>query len=320
MRVYWIAAAMALMGLLSSVGCNSYARLTVQRNFLQPSPYYKVADKPAPADWDPGTITATWIGHCTVLINFHGTTILTDPVLAKRLGLNLFGHYNIGIRRTSEAALEFPELPRIDLVLLSHAHRDHWDMATLKYFGAETTVIVPENTTDLVPKGHFGRVTELAWGQETQLGGLTVRAFRTNHWGARDPNESIQRGYNGYVIEGHGRRVVFVGDTADMPDFAQRVGPGPVELCILPIGGYNPYIHNHCSPEQAWEMFRKIGADALLATHWRTFIVSAEPVLEPMERLLAAAGNDARFVVCQAPGQTFAAPNLNDCCAPPPNR
>ena len=123
-------------------------------NMLRPTPYMPAAS-PHPKEWSDQRITVTWIGHATVLINFYGTTILTDPVLVKRLAPpNLFG-MNLGIRRITQLPLHFDDLPPIDLVLLSHAHYDHWDLATLKRFKRNTQLIIPRFTSDLVPEGRF---------------------------------------------------------------------------------------------------------------------------------------------------------------------
>ena len=297
-------------------GCRSYGAWVLAKNWLAPTPYYRVVEKPKPATWPEDHVTVTWIGHATVLINFHGTTILNDPVLGKRVGLHLFGHTNLGIRRISEAALAADELPPIDIVLLSHAHNDHWDIASLKHFDARTAAIIPVNDGDLIPRGTFGRVVELGWGQSEHLDELTVEAFPVNHWGARPTAHRPGRGYNGYVISGHGRRIVFVGDSGWMPDFSERLPDGPVDLCILPIGSYDPWIRNHASPEQAWSMFRQSRADRLLATHWYTFILSVEPPLEPMVRLLAAAGDQAGRIVCRAPCEVYVLPLPVPCPAP----
>src|SRR5690242_21719342 len=96
--------------------------------------------KPSPLKWNDGQLTASWIGHATVLINFFGIKILTDPVLFPRIGIRLPG-FTIGPKRLTAPALEFHELPKIDVVLLSHAHFDHFDLRTLHCFNKNTSVI-----------------------------------------------------------------------------------------------------------------------------------------------------------------------------------
>ncbi len=171
---------------------------------------------PEPSRWDDSRLTAAWLGHATVLINFFGVTILTDPVLFPRCGIRL-PQLTIGPKRLTKPALEWNALPPIDLVLLSHAHFDHFDMRTLHRFSKETAVITAPRTRDLLRWTSFLDVTELRWGEEREIigpnGSITVKAIRVNHWGARTLRD-IYRGYNGYIIEGRGRRIIFGGDTA----------------------------------------------------------------------------------------------------------
>jgi L-ascorbate metabolism protein UlaG (beta-lactamase superfamily) len=288
-------------------GCNPNARGILLRNFVLPVPKYAVTQKPDPNTWPSDRITVTWIGHSTVLLNVYGTTILTDPALCSRIGPNIFGHVNLGVHRIGPPALSFEELPRIDLVLLSHAHHDHWDMATLKDFRSGTSAIIPPGDSDLVPGNSFGQVTELGWGQTAQVGDVTIEAIAVNHWGSRPTSALHARGYNGYVISCRGRRIVFAGDTSFVPDFDVRAGKKP-DLFIAPIGAYDPWIHNHTSPEQAWAMFDQVEGQWMLPIHWRTFVLSQEPIEEPMQRLLAVARERKNQVVCREPGETFVLP------------
>jgi glyoxylase-like metal-dependent hydrolase (beta-lactamase superfamily II) len=105
--------------------------------------------KPEPSNWNDVHVTAAWIGHATVLINFFGIKILTDPVLFPRIGIRLPG-LTIGPKRLTAPALEFDELPRIDIVLLSHAHFDHFDLRTLHCFNENTRVVTARATSDLL--------------------------------------------------------------------------------------------------------------------------------------------------------------------------
>jgi L-ascorbate metabolism protein UlaG (beta-lactamase superfamily) len=258
-------------------------------------------------------VSVAWIGHATVLINFHGVTILTDPVFGKRVGPNLVGRLTVGARRITELPLEFAELPPIDLVLLSHAHYDHWDMASLKRFRGQSDLVIPHGNEDLIPEGRFRHVTPLGEGEARRIGRLTIAAFATNHWGRRPLRRKRPRGFNGYVISGLGSRILFGGDSAYVHDLCERAG-GPADLCILGIGCYDPHVRKHATPEQAWGMFKQVqrptkqGGSWLLPIHWRTFLMTREPVMEPMQRLLRAAGGEAERIVCRAPGEAFVLP------------
>src|ERR1700752_2861849 len=115
--------------------------------------------RPNPAEWSDDRITAAWLGHATVLINFFGTRILTDPVLFPRIGIRLPG-LTLGPKRLTAPALTVRDLPKIDIVLLSHAHFDHFDMRTLHRFHRSTKVITAPRTSDLLRWKRFRDVSE----------------------------------------------------------------------------------------------------------------------------------------------------------------
>jgi len=247
---------------------------------------------PNPASW-PGTgLHAAWLGHSTVLIELDGMTILTDPVFSDRAGLNL-GPFTIGIKRLVKPALQLPgagsnEIPRPDLILLSHAHMDHFDLPSLRRLESKRTrVVTAAKTADLLRVKRFGGVDELAWGESVRIGDIGVRAFEVNHWGARMQSDTY-RGFNGYLIETPRHRVLFGGDTALTGTFRQLRSSRRLDLAIMPIGAYNPWIHAHCTPEQALRMADDAGAEFILPVHHQTFQLGREPRHEPIERLSSA--------------------------------
>src|SRR5437764_14241268 len=120
--------------------------------------------KPNPEVWSEEEVTAAWLGHSTVLINFFGLMIITDPVFSRRIGIRL-PFLTLGPKRLTEPALTFPELPPIDLVLLSHAHFDHIDRRTLKRFPKSTSVITARSTRDLLRRTKLREVIELDWNE-----------------------------------------------------------------------------------------------------------------------------------------------------------
>jgi L-ascorbate metabolism protein UlaG (beta-lactamase superfamily) len=260
--------------------------------------------RPEPQTWTDDRLTAAWLGHATVLLNFQGTWIVTDPALEPRVGVGR-GLAKLGPRRLVRPALRARDLPPLDLVLLSHAHMDHTDLGTLCSMRRDVPVVVQQGNRDLVRR--FRRVEELAWGETTEVDGVTVESVEVRHWGARMVTDR-HRGYGGYLLRKGDRTVLFAGDTA-YTDAFRRIGERvKVDLAILPIGTYDPWIANHASPEQAWRMFREVGADYLLPVHHSTFRLSREPVGEPIERLLAAAGPEGWRVVAPEVGATWALP------------
>ena len=276
-------------------------RLAERRTPIAPAPH-----RPDPAAWSDARLTAAWLGHATVLINFYGTWMLTDPALGRRVGLRVAPGVTLGPRRLVEPALTVRELPPLDAVLVSHAHMDHCDLASLRKLPRETRAVVQRGNLDLVRR--FRRADELAWGQSTEVAGARVESVEVNHWGARKLTDR-GRGYGGFLVEKNGRALVFGGDTAYTQAFTRLRGrDSEIALAILPIGAYDPYINAHANPEQAWAMSRQMGARFLLPMHHSTFKLSREPAGEPVRRLLAAAGDERGRVALTEIGETWTLP------------
>ena len=181
---------------------------------------------------------------------------------------------------------------------------DHFDIPSLRKLERRSTaVITAANTRDLL-REHYGSVKELRWNESAQIGPATIRAFEVKHWGARMHSDT-HRGYNGYVIEIGQYRILFAGDTAYTDSFRQLRSSRPIDLAIMPIGAYDPWIRVHCNPEQALAMADDAGAELILPVHHRTFQLSNEPKQEPLERLLAAAGPAEDRICLRDFGQEF---------------
>lgn len=264
----------------------------------RPSPH-----RPDLSRWNDAELAALWIGHATVLIRLGGKTILTDPAFGNRIGLGL-GLATAGPARWVAPALSIAQLPPIDLILISHAHFDHLDRPTLARLPKQTPVLTPKHTRDLIADLGFGHLHEVAWGDTQQFGGLKVTSWEVNHWGARTFVDQ-HRQVCAYLLEAGNRRVVFGGDTA-MGDHFKTIGP--VDLAILGIGAYNPYVAAHATPEQAWRMASDMPAGRLLAMHHSTFRLSHEPMHEPMQRLLAVAGKEKHRIVGSEIGKLWICP------------
>lgn len=261
--------------------------------------------KPAAGKIDVGPLASdaihvSFIGHSTTLINLYGSLILTDPNFSYRIG---------GVNRRMVApGLKASELPPLDLILISHAHLDHFDRRSLKALPKDAILILPKNTSDLVQGMNFKDVIEVGWGDEVKVGEVTIKAFRPAHWGRRLPWEGIGRGYNAYIISKGGKAILFAGDTAYTPAIGREVKEYRPAFAILPIGAYQPELwhKNHANPEEALQMFGEARAEYLVPIHWGTFIQSLEPIKEPLERLRAEArrlGLEQR-VFFLVPGET----------------
>jgi L-ascorbate metabolism protein UlaG (beta-lactamase superfamily) len=265
----------------------------------QPAPRH-----PYPKGWPDTGFHAAWLGHTTVLLKVDGFTILTDPVFSVRIGLNL-GPVTLGIKRLTEIAAPLSDLPPIDLILLSHAHMDHFDLPSLRSLeNRRTQVITADRTSDLLRTRRYSKVHELRWGKSIQLEQGKISAFEVAHWGARMRSD-VYRGYNGYLIEAGRHRIVFGGDTAYTDSFKKLKSSKPVDLAIMPIGAYDPWIHVHCNPEQAWAMANHAGAEYLLPVHHQTFKLGRESRYEPIERVIAAAGSMPERICLREIGEEF---------------
>jgi L-ascorbate metabolism protein UlaG (beta-lactamase superfamily) len=283
------------------------------KSLPQPAPR-PLRHRPRPDRWPSDEVTITWVGHATLLINLYGTRILTDPVLGERVGLSL-GPVQIGPKRFVPPALTTEEIGPVDLILLSHAHFDHFDLPTLKRLASDRThVITALHTSHLLKRLPFQSVQELGGTDALELdGGLRITAVPVRHWGNRLP-WNTNYGYTGYLIEKNGVRLFFAGDTAYTPTLRDLRKAGPIDVAFMPIGAYKPdaFQANHCTPEQSWQMFLDTGARWMAPIHWRTFVLSYEPVDEPMKRLLQAAGSDENRIILREQGMEFRLPPCPD--------
>ncbi len=262
---------------------------------------------PTPAAWDDNALTLAWLGHATVLVNFYGLRILTDPTLFPRIGVDL-GLGRLGPLRLVRCALAADELPDVDLVLVSHAHFDHLDTASLHAIPGRPACVMAREIADLLPRRAYSTVEELGWDQCTTVatprGDVLVRAIEVTHWGARLRRDT-HRGYTGFIVEREGRRLLVAGDTAQTDAFRSHRRFGPFEAALMPIGAYDPFIRNHCTPEQAVRMADAAGARLFLPVHHQSFQLSREPALEPIERAEAALRHERDRLGWREIGQTL---------------
>lgn len=302
-RRKWILGGLAGAGLLGAGAAVYRAFPSFWHQYFQElgRPVAPPPRRPNPGQWPDNGLHAAWLGHATVLLKMDGFWVLTDPIFSKRAGIHL-GLTTVGVKRLVEPALPSERLPAPDLVLLSHAHMDHMDTPTLRRLeNRRTTVVLARHTSDLIRSDRFRGVHELGWGERVRVGPALIRAFPVNHWGARYRTDR-HRGYNGYVVELGRWRLIFGGDTGDTHHFRELRAARRYQLAIMPIGAYNPWRRRHCTPEEAWRMTNEAGAERILPVHHQTFQLSREPLMEPIERLLEAAGPEHERVVARRIG------------------
>jgi len=249
--------------------------------------------KPDPTNWKDNEINIAWIGHSTVLINFYGTIILTDPVLFDRVGVSIFG-MTFGPSRFTHPALTVDEIPKPDIILLSHAHMDHMDYETLytitNNFPNKIDCITAYNTADVIAELEWKSLKEIDWNEEIELQEIKFKALEVKHFGWRYPWEKDRskgfmqdgRSFNAVTIEKNGKKILFGGDTAYHELFTS-LKDEDIEVAIMPIGAYNPWKRNHCNPEEALIMADEhIGAKHFIPIHTKTFKQGSEPIDEPL--------------------------------------
>ena len=205
-----------------------------------------------------------WLGHATVEVALGGATILTDPVLRVRVAHLL---------RVPGAVPAPP--PLIDAVALSHAHRDHLDLPTLRALDGDWPLIVPRGTGRLLPRALRARAAEVVVGDAVVAGGATIRAVPARHDGRRHPLAPRAGAPDalGYVVEGAGKRVYFAGDT-DLFDGMTRIGAGGLDVALLPVWGWGPRLGSgdHLDPERAARAAALLAPRVAIPIHWATFL------------------------------------------------
>ncbi len=214
-----------------------------------------------------------WIGHATVLIRLAGVNMLTDPLWGNPSGYNC---------RLVPQAVPVDRLPALDVVLISHGHRDHLDLPTLKQLNSEALYCVPLGLGKLVGKRVKGKTQEFDWWQSHEVRpGLTITFVPAHHWSQRglfDENKTL---WGGWIIESGERKVYYAGDTGLAPVLKEigRRSPG-IEYAILPVGAYEPrwYMKSmHMNPSDVVQAFVDLGAKFLIPVHWGTLRMGDEP-------------------------------------------
>jgi N-acyl-phosphatidylethanolamine-hydrolysing phospholipase D len=240
-----------------------------------------------------GLLTATWVGHSSVLLQLGGLNILTDPMWSPRASPVSFA----GPRRWVPPAIAFEALPPIDLVLQSHNHYDHLDDRTVRQLSRahpEAAWLVPLGLAAFVRDRGARRVTELDWWQEVEVGPVRVACTPAQHFSGRGFTDRGSALWCGWAIAApaQGKRVFFSGDTGLHPEFAAIAARyGPFDVALLPIGAYEPrwFMRSiHMNPEEAVEAFRALGARAMIPIHWGTFKLTDEAMDEPSLRARSA--------------------------------
>ncbi|MBS1186463.1 MAG: metal-dependent hydrolase [Burkholderiaceae bacterium] len=227
--------------------------------------------------------TLTWIGHASFLLQLGGRNALLDPVLSASLGW---------YKRNLPPGLDWPALPKIDVVLITHNHRDHMDAPTLQRLGPEPVYVVPQGLGPWFKRAGMRRIVEMAWWQQLDIEGLNITFVPAEHWSRRGLTDLNSSWWGGYVIERGGLRAYHCGDSGWFDGF-RMIGErcGSIDAAMLPIGAYAPRWFmrpQHIDPNEAVKAYQAVKAKNFIAMHWGTFKLSDEPLDEPPTVLRAA--------------------------------
>jgi L-ascorbate metabolism protein UlaG (beta-lactamase superfamily) len=231
----------------------------------------------------------TYIGHATTLLRLDGVSILTDPMLRGWLG---------PLRR--QGPPPGPGVAEIsDLVLISHLHRDHLDLRSLRRVSGGTPVVVPRGGARWVGNGDATHIREVGLGETVRVGDVEITGVRAVHDGYRDFHLGPQIEPLGYLIRSGGRTVYFAGDTDLVPEMSEL---GSVDLALLPIWGWGLSVGSgHLDPERAARALEMIRPRMAIPIHWGTFYPVGLRILRP-EPLTRPPQEFTRLAAQRAPG------------------
>lgn len=223
-------------------------------------------------------VRVTWLGHATVLLELDGVRVLTDPVLRRRVG---------PLHNTTP--VDLAQVADVDVVLVSHVHRDHLDLPSLRAL-RPTRVVVPVGAATLLDRRHD--VEELAVGHTTAVGPLSVTAVPALHHTTRNPYGRPLPAV-GHVV--HGSRSAYAaGDTAVFPEMTELTD-GRLDLALLPVGGWGPSLGpGHMDPEQAAQALTLLRPRVAIPVHWGSLRLPVAWRLRPDRYLLPGAEFAAR--------------------------
>ena len=226
-----------------------------------------------------------WIGHATFLIKLGGTTIITDPVFSNNAGPLVFGP-----KRYVEPAIQLKEIPKTDIFLLTHNHYDHQDMSTIRGFPyKDAKVLLPLKLGKYFKR--YKDVNEMDWYDEIQINSdLKITLLPAVHWSKRSLTDTNKTLWGNFLIEYKNKKIFFACDTGYgniYKDLGEKYGP--IDLSMINIGAYNfrPMFDKsiyHTTPEEALNIAQDLKSKKVLGTHWGTFVLSLEPIMEPPVR------------------------------------
>ena len=246
---------------------------------------------PPPLTAAPGTVAVSFVGHATFLLRFAAAVVLTDPVFSERCSPVSWA----GPRRVRAPGIALADLPRPDLVLLTHNHYDHMDLPSLRDLQrrfAPRVLTMLGNAHTLRSAGIEAQ--ELDWWDSEAAGPLGITATPARHFSARTPFDRNRSLWGGFMIEADGGKLLFAGDSGAGPHWS-AIGErlGAPDVALLPVGAYEPrwfMAPVHMNPAEAVQAHQALGARRSVGMHFGTFQLTDEAIDAPLTALAAANG------------------------------
>ncbi len=231
-----------------------------------------------------GQTDVTWVGHATYVVRIGGQTILTDPVWSRKIP---------GVRaRLTPPGVPLSGVGPVDAVVISHNHYDHLDAPTIRQLPRNTATFVPAKLGTWFRRRGFTNVVELDWWESAHLGDVELGFVPAHHWSRRTLTDSCKTLWGGWVFTSEDTKVYFAGDTGYGHWFREIAARHPgIDLALMPVGAYEPNWFMkpvHMNPPEAVQACLDLGARRMATMHWGTFVLSAEPLLDPVRKAAAA--------------------------------
>lgn len=227
------------------------------------------------------SMSVTWIGHSTFLVQMGGLNMITDPVWALRMGVQ---------RRLTEPGLPITSLPPIDVVLISHGHYDHLDFPTIKKLPGNPAFYVPAGLKGAFTKRGYKNIQEANWWDSFEAGTLKLTFVPAQHWTRRGLNDTNTSHWGGWIIENpeDEQSVYFAGDTGYFRGFKDIAEKHKLDIVLMPIGAYEPEWFmsvSHINPEDAVKAFLELKGERFIPMHYGAYRLADDTGPEALERL-----------------------------------
>ena len=236
----------------------------------------------------PEAIQVTWIGHATILIQYKGINILTDPMFSDRASPLSFW----GPKRYNPPALKIKDLPPVDFIVISHSHYDHLDKKTVQQIGSNTKWLVPLGLQKWFMRAGVNaeNVMEFDWWDARRFAKTVITATPAQHWSARSLWDRNRTLWASWMLQIGDKTIWYSGDTGYNPHQFKEIGSrfSTVDLALISIGAYEPrwFMKDmHINPEEAVQIHQDIKAEYSIGVQWGTFQLTSEPIDDPPIKL-----------------------------------